>query len=75
MLSGTGGAWQSRYCGYMKPSTENTVEGQLHEIAGAIKEKVGQILHKPDVEADGAIEKIGGAIQKKVGDVQKVFGN
>lgn len=56
----------------MKPSTENEIEGKLHEVKGKIKEKVGRLTNDPDLEGAGTGEKIGGIIQKKVGQVQKV---
>ncbi len=58
----------------MKPSTENEIAGKVHEVKGAIKEKVGQLTNDPDLEGEGTGEKIGGKVQKKIGQVQKVLG-
>jgi uncharacterized protein YjbJ (UPF0337 family) len=58
----------------MKPSTENEIAGKVHEVKGAIKEKVGQLTNDPDLEDEGTGEKIGGKVQKKIGQVQKVLG-
>jgi uncharacterized protein YjbJ (UPF0337 family) len=58
----------------MKPSTENEIAGKVHEVQGAIKEKVGQLTNDPDLEGEGTDEKIGGKVQKKIGQVQKVLG-
>jgi uncharacterized protein YjbJ (UPF0337 family) len=58
----------------MKPSTENEIDGKVHEVKGAIKEKVGQLTNDPDLEDEGTAEKIGGKVQKKIGQVQKVLG-
>jgi uncharacterized protein YjbJ (UPF0337 family) len=58
----------------MKPSAENEIAGKVHEVKGAIKEKVGQLTNHPDLEAEGTGEKIGGKVQKKIGQVQKVLG-
>jgi uncharacterized protein YjbJ (UPF0337 family) len=58
----------------MKPSTENEIAGKVHEVKGAIKEKVGQLTDNPDLEGEGTGEKIGGKVQKKIGQVQKVLG-
>ena len=58
----------------MKPSTENEIAGKVHEVKGAIKEKVGQLTNDPDLEDEGTGEKIGGKVQKKIGQVQKVIG-
>jgi uncharacterized protein YjbJ (UPF0337 family) len=57
----------------MKPSTENEIKGQFHEVKGAAKEKAGQITKNPNLEAEGQDEKLAGTVQKKVGQVQKVF--
>jgi uncharacterized protein YjbJ (UPF0337 family) len=58
----------------MKPSTENEIAGKVHEVKGAIKEKVGQLTNDPDLEDEGTGEKMGGKVQKKIGQVQKVLG-
>jgi len=57
----------------MKDSTKDKTEGAGHEIKGAVKEKVGHALNKPELEHEGQDEKAGGKIQKKVGDIEKVF--
>jgi uncharacterized protein YjbJ (UPF0337 family) len=57
----------------MKSSTKDQVQGKMHEMKGAVKEKVGQLTNRPDVAAEGQDEKLGGKIQKKVGQVKKVF--
>jgi uncharacterized protein YjbJ (UPF0337 family) len=57
----------------MNNSTKDKLEGAAHELKGAVKEKVGQVTNKPNLENKGADEKVGGKIQKKVGDVEKVF--
>jgi uncharacterized protein YjbJ (UPF0337 family) len=58
----------------VKPSTENEIAGKVHEVKGAIKEKVGQLTNDPGLEEEGTGEKIGGKVQKKIGQVQKVLG-
>jgi uncharacterized protein YjbJ (UPF0337 family) len=57
----------------MKPSTKDQLEGALHEVKGALKEKVGQVVKSPSLKSDGQAEKVRGKIQKKVGQVEKVF--
>lgn len=56
----------------MKPSTTNAIEGTLHELKGAAKEKVGEFTKDPDLEAEGQTEKIAGKVQQKVAQIQKV---
>jgi uncharacterized protein YjbJ (UPF0337 family) len=57
----------------MKDSTKDKVAGKVHEVKGAVKEKVGHATNDPNLEVEGTDEKLGGKIQKKVGDVEKVF--
>ena len=49
-------------------------QAKVHEVKGAIKEKVGQLTNDPDLESEGTDEKIDGKVQKKIGQVQKVLG-
>jgi uncharacterized protein YjbJ (UPF0337 family) len=55
----------------MKDSTKDKAEGTLHEAKGAVKEKVGHAVNKPNLEAEGTAERVGGKIQKKVGISKK----
>ena len=57
----------------MRDSTKDKVEGAAHELKGAVKEKVGKVVGKPDLEDEGTAEKVGGKVQNKVGDIEKVF--
>lgn len=57
----------------MSPSSKDKIEGQFHEVKGKIKEKVGQAVNNPDLEAEGAAENLGGKIQEKVGQFEKVL--
>jgi uncharacterized protein YjbJ (UPF0337 family) len=58
----------------MKPSTKDEVAGRIHEMKGAVKEKVGKLANNPDLEAEGTVEKVAGRVQKKIGQVKKVLG-
>jgi uncharacterized protein YjbJ (UPF0337 family) len=55
-------------------STHDRVEGQVHEVKGAIKEKIGQATNNPNLQDEGTAEKLNGTIERKVGDIKKVFG-
>jgi uncharacterized protein YjbJ (UPF0337 family) len=57
----------------MKDSTKDKAGGKMHEVKGAVKEKIGRATNNPNLEAEGQDEKIGGKIRKEVGDVEKVF--
>ncbi len=57
----------------MNPSTNDQVEGKLHEVKGKVKQVAGQAIGNPDMEAEGRIENLSGKIQQKVGQIEKVF--
>ena len=57
----------------MKPSTNDQIQGKLHELKGAAKEKAGKLTKHPDLTAEGQTEKIAGKIQKKIGQVEAVL--
>jgi uncharacterized protein YjbJ (UPF0337 family) len=57
----------------MKKSTQDQIKGKLHETKGKVKEKAGQLVNDPILEAEGQDEKIGGKIQKKIGQIEKVL--
>jgi uncharacterized protein YjbJ (UPF0337 family) len=56
----------------MKDSTKDKIQGTMHQVKGAVKEKVGRATNHPDLEVEGTDEKVAGKIQKKVGDIEKV---
>jgi uncharacterized protein YjbJ (UPF0337 family) len=58
----------------MKRSTKNEIAGEVHEVKGKIKEKVGHLTNNPDLEADGTVEKVAGKVQKKVGELERAVG-
>ena len=57
----------------MKQSTKDQIEGQLHEVKGKVKEKVGQVTNNPALEVEGQAENLAGKVQKKVGQIEDVF--
>ena len=57
----------------MKPSTKDQMEGKFHEVKGAVKEKTGQVINNPDLEAEGQAEKLTGKVQKKIGQIEEVL--
>jgi uncharacterized protein YjbJ (UPF0337 family) len=56
----------------MNNSTKDKVEGGAHELKGAVKEKVGQVINNPDLQDEGTVERLSGKIQKKIGQVETV---
>jgi uncharacterized protein YjbJ (UPF0337 family) len=57
----------------MEDSTKDKVAGNVHDVKGSLKEKLGRATNNPDLEDEGTAEKVGGKVQKKVGDIEKVF--
>jgi len=53
--------------------THDQVEGKVHEVKGAIKERIGEFTKDPNYRDEGTAEKIDGKIEKKIGDIKKVF--
>jgi uncharacterized protein YjbJ (UPF0337 family) len=58
----------------MKPSSKDEAAGKIHEVKGAVKEKVGKLTNNPHLEAEGTVEKVAGKVQKKIGQVKRVLG-
>jgi len=58
----------------MKPSTQDQLEATIHQVKGAVKEKVGQVTGNADLTAEGEAEKLAGKIQEKAGQIEKIFG-
>jgi len=42
-------------------------------VKGKLKEKVGQVINDPDLEAEGKSENLAGKVQKKIGQIKDVF--
>jgi uncharacterized protein YjbJ (UPF0337 family) len=57
----------------MNSSTNDQIEGGLHEAKGKVKETIGKVINNPDLEAEGKAENLGGKIQKKAGQLERVF--
>jgi uncharacterized protein YjbJ (UPF0337 family) len=48
----------------MEPTTKEKLLGVAHEAEGEIKEVVGKLLEKPDIEKEGQKEKIAGRVER-----------
>jgi uncharacterized protein YjbJ (UPF0337 family) len=55
----------------MKQSTKDRAAGKAHVVKGKIKQKAGEIMDDPDLEAEGLGEQIGGKIREAVGEIEK----
>ncbi len=58
----------------MKPSTHDEAIGKIHEVKGAIRQKVGQLTGNLTLEAEGLAEKVAGEVQTLVGKIEKTVG-
>lgn len=54
-------------------STHDRVEGNVHEVKGAVKQKVAEITNDPNLHDEGTAERINGTVERKIGEVKKVF--
>ena len=57
----------------MKSGTKDQTEGKFHEVKGKVKQKIGQVINDPDLEAEGKSENLEGKVQKKIGQIKDVF--
>ncbi len=63
----------------VKDRTELRSGAQIVEIGnaplvkGKLREKAGQIINSPGLEAEGQMEKTAGKVQQKVGQIEEVF--
>jgi uncharacterized protein YjbJ (UPF0337 family) len=57
----------------MTDSTQDQIEGKLHEVKGSVKKTAGQVTNNPDLTAEGQHEQLAGTIQKKIGQIKQVF--
>jgi uncharacterized protein YjbJ (UPF0337 family) len=57
----------------VKESTKDELAGKLHQVKAAVKEKAGQVIGNPGLEAKGAGKRVAGTVQKKIGQVEKVL--
>jgi len=55
--------------------THDEAHGNLQELKGAIKEKIGHLTNNPELESEGTADKAEGFVEKKIGQVKKVFGS
>ena len=58
----------------VKSGTQDKIEGNAKALAGKIKEKAGNAVGNPRLEAKGDCDQIEGNAQKNVGEIKKVFG-
>jgi len=55
-------------------STKRRLAGTFHELKGATRQKLGEVMNNPVLSMKGRAEKFGGRVQKKAGQIGKIFG-
>jgi uncharacterized protein YjbJ (UPF0337 family) len=58
----------------LKASTKDRAEGKLREVAGALKEAVGEAAKNRRLQLEGRREKRAGKVQGVVGRLEKAIG-
>jgi len=53
---------------------KDEIKGKGKQISGAIKDKAGELIKDPKLEAKGEVERVEGKIQEKVGKVRRKTG-
>ena len=54
---------------------KDEIEGKGKQIEGAVKEKAGEFVTNPDLEAAGKAERFKGILQEKAGEVRRHAGD
>ncbi len=49
---------------------KNTVDGNLKQVKGSVKEALGKVVGNENLEAKGAAEKVAGKAQESLGKTQ-----
>jgi uncharacterized protein YjbJ (UPF0337 family) len=49
---------------------KNRIEGKVDKAKGFVKEKTGQLVNDPDLEAEGQADRVKGEIKDKVGQAK-----
>jgi len=54
---------------------KDEIEGKSKQVEGAVKEKAGEFVTNPDLEAAGKAERFRGILQQKAGEVRRHAGD
>lgn len=57
----------------MKPRIKDKAEGKFHEMKGTVKEKAGQLMNNPGLQASGKREKAAGKVQGELSKIEKAL--
>ena len=50
---------------------KDEIKGKSKQVEGAVKEKAGQFVTNPDLEAAGKAERLKGQVQEKAGEFRR----
>ncbi len=50
---------------------KDEVKGKGKQIKGAVKDKAGELINDPDLEAEGEAGRLEGQVQEKVGEARR----
>ena len=53
---------------------KDEIKGKGKQISGAIKDKTGELIKDPKLEAKGEAERMAGKIQEKIGEARRKAG-
>ena len=53
---------------------KDEIKGKGKQVSGAIKDKAGELIKDPKLEAKGETERIAGKVQEKTGEVRRKTG-
>ena len=53
---------------------KDEIKGKGKQISGAIKDKAGELIKSPKLEAEGEAERLAGKVQEKTGKVRRKTG-
>lgn len=54
---------------------KDEVKGKGKQIKGAVKDKVGELIGNPELEAEGEVEQTAGEAQQRVGKARRKTGD
>ena len=50
---------------------KDELKGKANKVKGSVKQKAGEILDDPELQAEGAADRAAGAVQEGIGTVKR----
>ncbi len=54
--------------------SKQEIKGKGNQVVGKVKEKAGEILNNPDLEAEGEVQNLKGKAQEDIGHARRKVG-